>query len=135
MCPPMSGEAPADTNKEVVLMNTNGSGHLNPMLALSEALVRAEFRVHFFAPRAVQAQIAGTGATWCHYGTEDWDLFAAMKRVVDRLEVEPDKECFEKMMPYAVIPATLDVLPISSGAWPRSGRSSSCSTVPSPGAG
>jgi len=86
-----------------------------PMLALSEALVREGWEVHFFAPKPVKPKVEGTGATFCHYGTEDWDLFAATRRVAERLGVEPDQEVSEHVMPYAVVPSTLDVLPYLIG--------------------
>eukprot|EP00972_Heterocapsa_arctica_P064482 9516746-Heterocapsa_arctica.AAC.1 len=71
------------------------------MLALSENLVREGWQVHFFAALPGKAQVEGTGATFCNYGSDDWDMFDAMKRVVGRLDVEPDMECSKRMMSYA----------------------------------
>lgn len=86
------------------------------MLALAKALVLDGWDVHFFTSDKFRRQVEHSGARWCHYGAEDWDLFSAAERVaLQRLQVEPDEELFTRMMPYAVVPATLDVLPYLIG--------------------
>eukprot|EP00972_Heterocapsa_arctica_P047381 6988133-Heterocapsa_arctica.AAC.1 len=61
-------------------------------------------------------KVEGTGATWCHYCSEDWDLYEAARRAAKWLSVEPDRldgdELLAKRsMPYSVIPAAVEVLP------------------------
>lgn len=106
---------PPAAPRTVVLFNDKGSGHVNPMLALAERLVSDGWQVCFFTAKPVRTQVEGTGATWCHYGREDWDIFDAARRTAERLQVEPDSELSMQVMPYACVPATLDVLPFLIG--------------------
>mmetsp|Transcript_21709 Transcript_21709/g.55331 ORF Transcript_21709/g.55331 Transcript_21709/m.55331 type:complete len:478 (-) Transcript_21709:359-1792(-) len=105
----------ADRHKVVAFFNIQCTGHLNPMLAFAEQLVSLGWQVHFFAPRIAKDQVAGAGAIWHHYGAEDWDMFEAARRVAKRLDVEPDEMLAKPVMPYAVIPAAVEILPYLIG--------------------
>lgn len=83
------------------------------MLSLAGALVRRGWDIHFFVQRSAQQEVERVGARWWHFGTEDWDLYdSAARGFRDWLCCEPPREVFpEEVMPYAVVPAILDVMP------------------------
>ncbi|CAE7693134.1 ydhE [Symbiodinium pilosum] len=82
------------------------------MLALAESLTAEGWQVSFFVPESKRTQVEGVGATWCHYGTEDWDLYEGATRACTELGLEIPMEITpQKIMPFAVVPATLDIFP------------------------
>lgn len=107
---PWQAKKPAQTT--VALLCTEFPGHLNPMLALAEQLVSRGWDVYFFVPRSARQGVEGVGARWRHLGSEDWDLYESAARGFEQwLNQEPPKEVKHKAMPYAVVPAILDVMP------------------------
>jgi len=87
----------------------NDTGHMNPVLGLSEALTSAGWEVHFYAPKVVRERIEGAGAIWRHLGDDDLDIQECAKGIVHELGFETPKEMFN--LPFFVLPATLRLLP------------------------
>lgn len=101
-----------EVRKVAAFFCTEDAGHINPMLAFAESLTVRGWQVSFFVPKSKRMQVEGVGATWSHFGTESWDLYESAIRVCTELGLEVPMELDpQKIMPFAVVPATLEILP------------------------
>jgi MGT family glycosyltransferase len=76
----------------VCLFGNIGAGHLSPMLGLAKILAARGWNVFFYAHANARTKVEATGASWCNYGADDWDLFNTAQWATTNLlslEAEP----------------------------------------------
>eukprot|EP00929_Paragymnodinium_shiwhaense_P108517 TRINITY_DN74830_c0_g1_i1.p1 TRINITY_DN74830_c0_g1~~TRINITY_DN74830_c0_g1_i1.p1 ORF type:complete len:488 (+),score=80.18 TRINITY_DN74830_c0_g1_i1:79-1542(+) len=95
--------------KIVAFFCSESTGHLNPMLAMSEALSAEGWQVHFYAPKSVREKVEEAGGIWRAMGSDGLDIFQMAHAVVERLGEEKPYEI--DMLPFRVVPATVGFMP------------------------
>lgn len=89
---------------------TDCLGHLNPMLAIAESLVRDGWHIHFYCPIRVRPAVELVGAYWQHLGHDDLDIYQLARSVINcQLDLATPQEV--NSLPFAVVPAAVGLMP------------------------
>eukprot|EP00929_Paragymnodinium_shiwhaense_P115941 TRINITY_DN8510_c0_g1_i1.p1 TRINITY_DN8510_c0_g1~~TRINITY_DN8510_c0_g1_i1.p1 ORF type:complete len:516 (+),score=82.79 TRINITY_DN8510_c0_g1_i1:91-1548(+) len=98
-------------DKVVAFFCSESTGHMNPMLALTETMSSEGWDVHFFAPRIVRQRIEAAGGTWRQMDTEETEVLAMAHAAVDRMALGVKKPKEFCVLPFRVVPAAVGFLP------------------------